>query len=100
MSPPLCFGDAREGTVGDNTPLAKRSVEHTPRIKHQALSSNRPCKAEYVEISLSRALFSAVSRTEMAWSWAATIRLVTHTNWRGTIKTNHAMDVRAGQLVG
>jgi hypothetical protein len=25
MSPPLCFGDAREGTVGDSTRLAKHS---------------------------------------------------------------------------
>jgi len=49
MPPPLCFGDAREGTVGDlssrarrgTTPLAKRSVEYTTRIKHQALRSNQ-----------------------------------------------------------
>ncbi len=52
MPPPLCFGDAREGTVGDSTPLAKhseRSVEHTPWIKHQALSSNQLCKFEHIE---------------------------------------------------
>ncbi len=53
--PPLCFGGAREGTVGDlssrarrgTTPLAKhseRSVEHTPRIKHQALRSDQLSK--------------------------------------------------------
>jgi len=57
MPPPLCFGDAREGTAGDlssracrgTTPLAKhseRSVEHTPRIKHRALNSNQPSKYE------------------------------------------------------
>ncbi len=35
MPPPLCFGDAREGTVGDSTPLAKRGA-HPP---DQTLSS-------------------------------------------------------------
>ncbi len=79
MPPPLCFGDAREATVGDlssracrgTTPLAKhseRSVEHTPRIEHQALSSNQLCKSEYVEISLSLTLFPIETESGIYWA--------------------------------
>ena len=47
---------------------AKRSVEHTPRIKHQALSSNRPCKSEEVEISLSRTLIPIATQSGVDWT--------------------------------
>jgi len=48
----------REALLAPTECFAKRSVEHTPRIKHQDLNSNQPCKFEYADISLSRILFS------------------------------------------
>ena len=47
---------------------AKRSVEHLPRIKHQALSLNQLCKSEDVEISLSQSLFHIETQFGVDWA--------------------------------
>ena len=47
--------------MGDSTP-------HTPRIKHQALSSNQPFKSEYEELSLSQTLFHIDTQAGVDWA--------------------------------
>ncbi len=47
---------------------AKRSVEHLPRIKHQILSSNQPCRSEYADISLSRTLYPIETQFLADWT--------------------------------
>jgi hypothetical protein len=39
-------------------------LPHTPRIKHQALNSQQPCKSDFTEILLSRTLFASKRNPE------------------------------------